>query len=134
MLLDTGPLAAILSATDQHHEPCVAAMRTLTRPPVTCLPVLTEAAWLLRSDVANVRKLISMWQNRIFTVAAIELEAAAWIDDFMSRYADQRPQLADATLMYLADRDHHDTILTLHQRDFSVCRKRDGAVLEMRPM
>ena len=35
---------------------------------------------------------------------------------------DIRPQLADAALVYLAEREGIDTIFTLDQRDFSVYR------------
>jgi predicted nucleic acid-binding protein len=44
------------------------------------------------------------------------------IADVMKRYADIRPQLADAALVYLAEREGIDTIFTLDQRDFSVYR------------
>ena len=40
----------------------------------------------------------------------------------MRTYEDIRPQLADAALVYLADREGIDTIFTLDRRDFSVYR------------
>ena len=40
----------------------------------------------------------------------------------MKKYEGMRPQLADAALVYLADRDGIDTIFTLDQRDFTVYR------------
>ena len=40
----------------------------------------------------------------------------------MKRYAQLRPQLADAALVYLADREKIDTIFTLERRDFSAYR------------
>ena len=40
----------------------------------------------------------------------------------IKKYEGIRPQLADAALVYLADRDEIDTIFTLDQRDFSVYR------------
>jgi len=40
----------------------------------------------------------------------------------MASYANLRPQLADAALVYLANRDDIDTIFTLDRRDFSVYR------------
>jgi len=48
-------------------------------------------------------------------------EASA-IADVMEEYADIRPQLADAALVYLAKRERIDTIFTLDRRDFGVYR------------
>jgi predicted nucleic acid-binding protein len=41
----------------------------------------------------------------------------------MKRYEEIRPQLADATLVYLANREQIDTIFTLDYRDFSIYRR-----------
>jgi predicted nucleic acid-binding protein len=40
----------------------------------------------------------------------------------MERYEDIRPQLADAALVYLAERERIDTMFTLDHRDFSIYR------------
>jgi predicted nucleic acid-binding protein len=55
----------------------------------------------------------------LLPLASTEAKAIA---DVMKRYENIRPQLADATLVYLADRDGIDTIFTLDQRDFSLYR------------
>ncbi len=44
------------------------------------------------------------------------------IIDVMKRYANLRPQFADATLVHLANREDLRTIFTLDRRDFSVYR------------
>jgi uncharacterized protein len=50
VLLDAGPLVAILRKDDPAHNVCVAAATQLWRPMYTCWPVITEAAWLLRGN------------------------------------------------------------------------------------
>jgi predicted nucleic acid-binding protein len=44
------------------------------------------------------------------------------IAKIMEKYEDIRPQLADAALVHLADREKIETIFTLDRRDFSIYR------------
>jgi hypothetical protein len=53
----------------------------------------------------------------VLPLAGSEAKAIA---DIMRRYEDIRSQLADAALVYLADREGVDTIFTLDRRDFRV--------------
>jgi predicted nucleic acid-binding protein len=60
-------------------------------------------------------------------------DAAIWLDAFFTRYPDQLPDLADAALMLLADRDGVDRIFTLDRRDFRIYRTLDGNALDILP-
>lgn len=122
VLADTGPLVAILSRADQHHETCVKALRHLPGPLFSCWPVITEAAWLLRAHPQAVQQLLGSITTgflELLPLAGMEAKAIAAV---MKKYGDVRPQLADAALLYLAERDRIDTIFTLDRRDFSAYR------------
>ncbi len=56
-----------------------------------------------------------------------------WIMAFLERYSSIGVQMADAALMYIAEREDIDTVFTLDRRDFSVYRTTDGRALNIIP-
>jgi uncharacterized protein len=122
ILVDTGPLVAILSREDEYHAACVSALREMSGPLLSCWPVITEAAWLLRKSPRAVQQLLRSIDGgflELLPLAGAEAEAIAVL---MKRCEDIHPQLADIVLVYLANREKIDTIFTLDQRDFSIYR------------
>jgi uncharacterized protein len=122
VLVDTGPLVAILSRNDEYHETCVRAIREMPGPLLSCWPVITEAAWLLRSSAQAVQQLLQSINSGFLELLPLAGSEADEIAAIMKRYEDIQSQLADATLVYLAGRESIETIFTLDQRDFSIYR------------
>jgi uncharacterized protein len=120
VLVDTGPLVAIMSRADEHHKTCVDAMHDLPGHLFSCWPVITEAAWLLRRHAEAVKRLLRSISEGFLELLPIQTAEAAEIGKLMEKYRNIRPQLADAALAYLAERDGLDVIFTLDRRDFSV--------------
>jgi len=120
VLVDTGPLVAILLRTDEHHESCVNTLRSIPGPLFSCWPVITEAAWLLRADQRSVLQLLrSISEGFLVLLPLTDSDAIA---EVMSKYREMQPQLADAALVHLAQREGINTIFTLDRRDFAVYR------------
>jgi len=122
VLVDTGPLVAILSSVDQHHEACVETLRQLPGPLFSCWPVITEAAWLLRAYPKAVQQLLQSMRSGFLELLPLAGTEAGDLAEVMKSYHDIQPQLADAALVYLAHREGIDTIFTLDRRDFSIYR------------
>lgn len=133
VLVDTGPLVAILSPADEHHDRCVETLGTLTTPVLTCWPVLTEAAWLLRRNPDAVAKLLQAFEGGLLATLDLDAVAPTWIAAFLRRYESARLQLADAALAYLAERDDIRSLFTLDRRDFSIVRIKRNRALRLIP-
>jgi len=130
---DTGPLVAIVRKREKAHKKCSAALKVIRPPMLTCWPILTEAAWLLRKEPGGFKALAGMLDSGLIRLAPLDETAIPWIVAFLDRYASARPDLADAALMYLAEREGIDTVFTLDRRDFSIYRTTDGRALSIIP-
>jgi predicted nucleic acid-binding protein len=122
VLVDTGPLVAILSPRDQFHETCTEALKDLAPPLYTCWPVLTEAAWLLRYDPSAVEKLLQAATFGLYRILQLDETDGMEIAAILKKYRRLKPQLADAALVHLARREHIETVFTVDHRDFRIYR------------
>jgi uncharacterized protein len=133
LLIDTGPIVAILLDSDDHHEACVAQLRQIRAPLLTCWPVITEAAWLLRAYPNAIRRLLASFHGRPFEILALGETDLPAIAAILARYENLRMQLADAALVHLANRERIELLFTLDRRDFSVVRLAHGEKLRLIP-
>jgi uncharacterized protein len=122
VLVDAGPLVAILAQDDEYHERCTAALASLPGPLFSCWPVITEAAWLLRRHGNAVERLLGTLASGLVELLPLESTEAGSLIKIMRKYRNAGIQLADAALVHLAARDGLDTIFTLDRRDFSIYR------------
>jgi predicted nucleic acid-binding protein len=130
---DTGPLVAVVRKREKSHRKCVAALKAFRPPLLTCWPVLTEAAWLLRGEPGGIKALGGLVESGSVKLVELDESALQWIITFLERYASAGAQMADAAVMYIAEREGIDAVFTLDRRDFSVYRTTDGRALEIVP-
>ena len=121
LLVDSGPLIALFDAGDKWHDRIVKYLRTYHGRLLTTWPVLTEVSHLLDFHL-QVQLDFLRWVERggieIYPLEQHHLES---IIRMMDKYTDIPMDLADATLMYVAHREHLDTILSIDS-DFDVYR------------
>ncbi len=122
VLVDAGPLVALLHRDDQHHQDCVEALTGLRDPLVSVWPVVTEAMYLLGFSWQAQDALWELIQEE--TVRLLSLESADYIRmrDLMRKYRSLPMDLADAALVRVAERERIRRIFTLDRRDFSLYR------------
>lgn len=122
ILVDAGPLVALVDADDQHHEQCVAALKGLREPLATVWPPLTEAMYLLNDLPAAQEALCEMLVRKALDLLPLGLIDLPRIRELMRKYSDRRMDLADAALIRVAEREGIRKIFTVDTSDFRVYR------------
>ena len=133
VLVDTGPIVALISEHDEHHEGCREALATLAPPIFTCWPVLTEAAWILRKRPSAVEKLFEAFDAGLFSLLSLDAGDLAAIAAVLKSYHSAGLQLAAAALVHLAARENILTVFTTDRRDFSIIRLPNNRPLKLIP-
>jgi uncharacterized protein len=133
VLLDTGPMVALFSEDDEHHQRCSDALTALIPPLATCWPVVTEAAWLLRTRPRCLHQLFEGFDNGFFVLLTLDATDLPAIAALMKRYEDAGLQFADAALAHLAERENIRTVFTTDRRDFSIIRLKRNRALTLLP-
>jgi uncharacterized protein len=133
VLVDAGPLVALLHASDDRHDACRRQAAELVGPLFTSWSVVTEAAWLLRRLPNSLEQLFSALDDFEIELAHVPQEALPWLKAVATQYDDLRPQAADLTLLYLAEQLQIDHVFTLDRRDFAVYRTAKGQPFQLLP-
>lgn len=130
-VLDTGPLVSFLADGLEHHAWAVEQWKQLRPPLLTCEPVLTEAAFLLKRDGRDTDSLFSLLERGVLRIAiALEREQAD-IRALMHRYRNRPMSLADACLVRLSELHRAAEVITL-DADFRIYRRHGNKVIPVR--
>jgi predicted nucleic acid-binding protein len=133
VLIDTGPMVALFSEQDAHHRSCSDALGAIKPPMLTCWPIVTEAASLLRKRPDTLQKLLGSIDAGLFALLPLDGDDLPAIAALMRRYESAAIQLADAALAHLAERENIRTVFTLDRRDFSIIRLKRNRSLRLIP-
>ncbi|HEV7773514.1 MAG TPA: PIN domain-containing protein [Conexibacter sp.] len=124
-LTDAGPLIALIDADEQDHARCREALDELRLPLLTTWPAFTEAMYLL-GRVGGWKAQQALWclvLREDLLVDPPSPEATARAARLMETYADRPMDLADATLVALAEERGLTRVFTL-DADFQIYKLR----------
>ena len=120
VIADTGFWVGLFNKKDANHTKASSAMSSLTEPLVTTVPVITETTYLLLQRV-NIQKAIEFLkygQEGAFAIFELNHSHFPRITELMTAYSNLPMDLADASLVVLAEHLGHGRILSTDKRDF----------------
>lgn len=130
VIVDTGPLVALLNKNDGAHPWVVQQLGNIQPPMITCESVLAEATYLTRQVPGARAALIEMLGEGFLTIGMALADHHNAILTMVRRYTDVPMSLADACLVRLAELYPQSSVLTLDS-DFSVYRKNGRQVIDV---
>jgi uncharacterized protein len=122
VLVDAGPLVALIEPTDHHHDEAVAALKAMKEPLVTVWPAFTEAMYLLSQSERSQDALWGMVESGGIDFVDVTADDVPRMRELMRTYRDQPMDLADAALVSVAEREGLPRIFTFDRRHFGVYR------------
>jgi uncharacterized protein len=128
VLLDTGPLVSFLAFGLKYHSWVVEQWKQLRPPLLTCEPVLTEAAFLLKRANHEADALFALLERGVIRIALEVQEEQSDLRALMRRYRNRPMSLADACLVRLSEIHTAGRIFTLDS-DFRVYRRHGNKVI-----
>ena len=124
LIADSGFFYALADRSDRHHPRALAVLEGLNEGLITTWPVLTETTHLLNmrlSPAVSVRFLANI-ADGFCALHAIEPVQIRRVAALMGKYADLPMDLADASLLLLAEHLGDGRILSTDRRDFHAYR------------
>lgn len=128
MLAGSGPLAALFNAHDRHHQKALDFFRS--HAPrlkfLTTWEVISEVMYFLDFS-AHAQADFLLWLHTCHSqgtmaIASLNVADLPGLSATMRKYADRPMDLADASLVWLANASGVTNIITIDRADFAVYR------------
>lgn len=122
ILLDTGPIVALLSESDASHTRARQLFAECAPPFRCCEAVIAEACFLMgKVHAAGPAEVIALGRKGVYDIAISVDEDWIHIEALLRKYSDRPISLADACLVRCAEIHQEARILTF-DGDFSIYR------------
>jgi uncharacterized protein len=122
VLVDTGPLVALLDRDSEHHGWVQSRITDMPAPMLTCEPVLTEACYLARRLRGGAHAVLRLFEQGAVRLAFDLADNLVLVSTLMQRYADIPMSVADACLVRMSEIVAESVVFTLDS-DFRTYRR-----------
>lgn len=124
IIADTGFFFALGNRQDKFHQKAKQCLQRLEEPIITTYPVIIETSYLLaeRCNRSIQFKFLEQFIQGRVNIFSLEIHHLEQCLGLMKQYADLPMDLADASLVVVAEELDEARILTTDQRDFSIYR------------
>lgn len=130
IIIDTGPLVALLNRADGAHVWTILQMQGMSPPFITCEAVLSEASYLTRNLKGARAALMEMVGENFLRIGLTVQDHHAALLAMIKRYDSVPMSVADACIVRLAELYPGSSIFTLDS-DFSIYRKNGRQVIKL---
>ena len=127
IIADTGFFLALANARDRQHAAAKRALAALAEPLITTWPVMTETCHLLanRMNAHAAETFVASAARGGFEFFTLLPEHLPRVVELMRKYRNLPMDLADASLVILAEHLGSGRILSTDARDFGAYRWKD---------
>jgi uncharacterized protein len=120
VLLDTGPLVALLSRNDANHERARQVFAAYAPPFRCCEAVVAEACFLMQKvHPTGPADVVALGARGVYSIAISAAEHWTDIEVLLKKYSDRPISLADACLIRCAE-IHQEARIVTFDSDFGV--------------
>lgn len=130
VVVDTGPIVALLNGRDQHHDWARTTSAGLDAPLHTCEGVLAEAHHLLSGVHNGSRQINALVDSGHLDLSFRYSEYAERVHELIDKYASVPMSFADACLVTLSETFRAPRVFTL-DNDFTIYRRKRNRRLDL---
>ncbi|MGA7304516.1 MAG: PIN domain-containing protein [Rhodothermales bacterium] len=128
VIIDTGPLVAMLDADESHHDWAIQQLKTIQLPFLTCEAVIAETCYLLRRHARAVAEVGSFVDRGQIVCRFAFQESCDRVFARMRKYRDTPMSFADACLVCMVEDVPSSSVFTLDS-DFQTYRQANRRVI-----
>lgn len=129
VLIDSGPLISLFDSSDKFHSDVRIFIESFKGKLITTWPVITETLHLLSFAIQAQSNFLEWIDRGALEIENLNSTDIRYIKERMIKYSDIPMDMADASLMCIAERNRIFSIISIDS-DFNIYRTLKGKYLK----